>query len=72
MTAQGTLDNEACVDPDDTISETNELDNCKHAIGQVLPPTPDISINKAAAPGVTAGQDLTYTLTCPTSVPGRH
>ncbi len=27
----GTLDNEACVDPDHVIDETSELDNCKTA-----------------------------------------
>jgi uncharacterized repeat protein (TIGR01451 family) len=59
----GTLDNEACVDPDHTIAETNELDNCKHAVGQVLPPAPDLLINKSADKGsVTSGDDLTYTL----------
>lgn len=60
----GTLDNEACVDPDHTVAETNELDNCKHAIGQVLLPTPDLLINKSADKGsVTSGETLIYTLT---------
>jgi uncharacterized repeat protein (TIGR01451 family) len=60
----GELDNEACVDPDDTIAESNELDNCKHAIGDVAPTAPDISINKTAdKSSVTSGEALTYTLT---------
>ena len=60
----GTLDNEACVDPDNVIDETNELDNCKHAIGQVLPPFPNLLMNKTADKGsVTEGEELTYTLT---------
>lgn len=59
----GTLDNEACVDPDNTIAETNELDNCKHAISSVTPPAPDLQINKTADKGsVTSGETLTYTL----------
>jgi len=60
----GTLDNEACVDPDHVIAETNELDNCKHAIGTVSPPAPDLLINKTASSGsVTSGEELVYTLT---------
>jgi uncharacterized repeat protein (TIGR01451 family) len=59
----GTLDNEACVDPANTIAETNELNNCKHAISGVTPPAPDLQINKSADKGsVTAGETLTYTL----------
>ena len=59
----GTLDNEACVDPDGTITEQNELDNCMHAISAVVPPAPDLLINKSASSGtVSAGQDLTYTI----------
>jgi uncharacterized repeat protein (TIGR01451 family)/fimbrial isopeptide formation D2 family protein len=72
----GTLDNEACVDPANTIAETNELNNCKHAISAVTPPAPDLQINKSADSGsVTAGQTLTYTLnvsnvgTGPTTAP---
>ena len=38
----GTLDNEACVDPANTIAETNELNNCEHAISGVTPPAPDL------------------------------
>ncbi len=59
----GTLDNEACVDPDNTIAESNELDNCKHAITGVTSEAPDLQINKTADKGsVTSGEELVYTL----------
>jgi uncharacterized repeat protein (TIGR01451 family) len=63
ITAQsGTLDNEACVDPDNTIVETEDnLDNCSTAstaIGK-----PDLSINKSAdTASATPGQNVIYTL----------
>jgi uncharacterized repeat protein (TIGR01451 family) len=61
----GTLDNEACVDPDHLIDETNELDNCKTAITGVQPPAaPLLNINKTASKGtVTPGETFTYTIT---------
>ncbi|MFL5926968.1 MAG: CARDB domain-containing protein, partial [Gaiellaceae bacterium] len=60
----GPLDNEACVDPDHKIAETNELDNCRHLITVVVPPAPNLLMNKTASSNsVTAGQELTYTLT---------
>ena len=60
----GTLDNEACVDPDHVIDETSELDNCQTAITQVTPPSvADLATNKSADKGtVTAGETLTYTV----------
>lgn len=59
----GTLDNEACVDPNGTITEQNEQDNCQHAISTVVPPQPDLLINKSADSGtVSPGQPLTYSL----------
>ena len=59
----GTLDNEACVDPDHVIDETSELDNCKTAITGVTPAVADIAANKSADKGtVTAGDTLTYTV----------
>jgi uncharacterized repeat protein (TIGR01451 family) len=59
----GTLDNEACVDPNDTIAETDEINNCSDAITGVAPAAPDLQINKTAdQSSVTAGQELTYTL----------
>ncbi len=59
----GTLDNEACVDPNRTISEQNETDNCVHKITTVVPPAPDLMINKTADASVaTPGQQLTYTI----------
>jgi uncharacterized repeat protein (TIGR01451 family) len=59
----GELDNEACVDPADTIAETDETNNCKTTFGTVSQPTPDIQINKTADTNtVTAGQALNYTL----------
>ncbi len=56
-----TLDNEACVDPENTIVETNELDNCSTALTQIG--VPDLAINKAASLGVvTEGESLSYFL----------
>ena len=59
----GEIDNEACVDPDEIIDETNELNNCKHAIGAVTPKKPDLQITKTADSSVAnIGQELTYTV----------
>jgi uncharacterized repeat protein (TIGR01451 family) len=59
----GTLDNEACVDPNNTIAETDEINNCSDAITGVAPAAPDLQINKTAdQSSVTAGQELNYTL----------
>jgi len=55
----GSLYNQACVDPDNTIAETNELDNC----GAVDTAVVVLLINKAASSAnVTVGQALTYTV----------
>nr|NLI49331.1 DUF11 domain-containing protein [Propionibacterium sp.] len=60
----GPLDNQACVDPGRLIAETNELDNCNTATTQVMPPAPDLLINKSADTSVvTPEQQLTYTIT---------
>jgi uncharacterized repeat protein (TIGR01451 family) len=61
----GSLDNEACIDPDHLIDETNELDNCKTKTTEVEPPAaPNLNINKNASTGtVTAGETFTYTVT---------
>ena len=60
----GSLYNQACVDRDHTIAETNELDNCNTAITEALPAAPDLLINKSADTSVvTPEQELTYTLT---------
>jgi uncharacterized repeat protein (TIGR01451 family) len=61
----GTLDNEACIDPDHLIDETSELDNCKTKTTQVEPPpAPNLNINKNASTGtVTAGEEFSYTVT---------
>ena len=61
----GTLDNEACIDPDHQIDETSELDNCKTKTTVVAPPpAPNLNINKNASTGtVTAGETFTYTVT---------
>ena len=57
----GSLYNQACVDQDNLIAETNELDNCNTAITAVVPPAPDLLINKSADSSVvTPGQSLTY------------
>jgi uncharacterized repeat protein (TIGR01451 family) len=72
----GELDNEACVDPADTIAEKDETNNCKTTFGTVVPPAPDLQIVKEAdTNSVTAGEKLNYTLTVsnqgtgPTSAP---
>ncbi|MFQ6170509.1 CARDB domain-containing protein [Oryzobacter sp. R7] len=59
----GTLDNEACVDPDDDIVETNEADNCRTKSTAVTTLRPNISVLKSASTGsVSIGATLTYTL----------
>src|SRR4051812_458034 len=70
MTAEGSrkLDNEACVDPADTIEESNEHDNCSTATtltgGGTPKISPDLLVTKSVSPGgpVTAGENLTYTV----------
>ena len=60
----GTLDNEACVDPDHRITETNELDNCNHKVTSVVTLAPDLRISKSASLStVTPGQTLSYKVT---------
>lgn len=60
----GPLYNQACVDQDHLIPETNELDNCNTAITDIVPPAPDLLINKSADSSVvTPGQNLTYKVT---------
>jgi uncharacterized repeat protein (TIGR01451 family) len=61
----GSMDNEACIDPNHAIDETNELDNCKTKTTEVEPPAaPNLNINKNASKGtVTAGETFTYTVT---------
>jgi len=71
QTAEGgrSLDNEACVDPDDTIEESNEENNCSTAStssGSDKPrQKPDIAVIKTVSPSgpVTPGTELTYTVT---------
>jgi uncharacterized repeat protein (TIGR01451 family) len=70
QTAEGgrKLDNEACIDPADTIEESNENDNCSTAtsLGGAAPKKkPDLLVVKSVSPSgpVTAGQALTYTVT---------
>jgi uncharacterized repeat protein (TIGR01451 family) len=59
------MDNEACVDPNHQVDETNELDNCKTKTTEVEPPAaPNLNINKNASKGtVTAGETFTYNVT---------
>ena len=60
----GTLDNEACVDPNNTIPESNELDNCNHAVTDIVPAVPDLRISKSADKStVTPGDSLSYKVT---------
>jgi len=71
MTAEGDrkLDNEACVDPNDTIEESNELNNCSTATSLSgtggTKAKPDLLVVKSVSPSgpITAGQALTYTVT---------
>ncbi len=61
------LDNVACVDPDDTITETEELDNCSD-FGTLVTPepllSPDLLVSKTVdAASTTPGADLTWTIT---------
>ena len=71
QTAEGgrSLDNEVCVDPDDTIEESNEQNNCSTAStssGSDKPRLkPDIVVIKTVEPSgpVTPGTQLTYTVT---------
>ena len=71
MTAESgrSLDNEACVDPDDVIEEytpPGEGDNCStHSISVGPPPkrSPDVLVNKGADQATTSpGSPLTYTI----------
>lgn len=63
------LDNVACVDPDNLITEppAGELDNCSQVGTFVLPPppdSPDIQLSKQVdSLSTTPGADLTYTIT---------
>jgi len=63
----GPMDNVACVDPDNSITESDELDNCSDHGTFVAPPTPkspDILVSKSVdAAATTPGADLTYTIT---------
>jgi uncharacterized repeat protein (TIGR01451 family) len=68
ITADGqTLDNVACVDPDNLIAESNELDNCSDHGSFVAPPSPtspDLLVSKTVdSMTSTPGSDLTYTIT---------
>ena len=61
-----TLDNEACVDPEDLIEEFDppgETDNCSTLTTAVTPPAPDLVIDKDDANNsVEPGAEQTYTL----------
>jgi uncharacterized repeat protein (TIGR01451 family) len=55
------LDNEACVDPDEEIVETNELDNCSTA--SLITGVPDLVLQKDDEfETVTEGQNQVYTI----------
>ncbi len=59
--ASGTLDNEACVDPQNSIIESNELNNCSNSTLTVG--APDIAVTKSAVHNpVSPGQDQVYTI----------
>jgi uncharacterized repeat protein (TIGR01451 family) len=58
----GTLDNEACADPDNVFDETNEGDNCSTQTTDTTK-RPDISVQKSASSGtVGRGETVTYTI----------
>ena len=60
----GTLDNEACVDPDNAVTENNESDNCDTKTTVLRKFSPNLSVQKTGSDDtVTAGQALTYTVT---------
>ena len=60
----GPMDNEACVDPDNTIVEFNEVDNCKTKTTQIFKLSPDLFVNKAASKSsVSPGEFLDYSIT---------
>jgi uncharacterized repeat protein (TIGR01451 family) len=65
ITAQsGTLSNEACVDPSNTVAEYNESNNCSTVPTTVVPPAPKLTINKTeSASTLNPGDPQTYTLT---------
>jgi uncharacterized repeat protein (TIGR01451 family) len=71
QTAEGgrSLDNEACVDPDNVITESNENNNCSTTTSLSNAGTqkiaPDLLVVKSVDPSgpVNAGQALTYTVT---------
>jgi uncharacterized repeat protein (TIGR01451 family) len=59
----GTLDNQACVDPNNTIVESNENDNCSTNVVPVTNKAPNLLINKSVdKTTVTAGDPIAYTL----------
>ena len=59
----GTLDNQACIDPNDKIVESNESDNCSTNVTPVTKKAPNLLINKSVdKTTVTAGDTITYTL----------
>ncbi|HYT68930.1 MAG TPA: CARDB domain-containing protein, partial [Vicinamibacterales bacterium] len=67
MTAETgkSLENEACVDPNDVIKEfgPGESDNCSTHVTVVVPKSPNLTLTKSASPSsVTAGVELVYTL----------
>ena len=60
----GVLDNQACVDPDDTIVEFNEFNNCAENTTPVVATAPDLHISKSVdKASISGGEDLTYTVT---------
>jgi uncharacterized repeat protein (TIGR01451 family) len=63
----GPLDYVACVDVGNTITESDELNNCSDHGSFVAPPTPtspDLLVTKSASDAsTTPGADLTYTIT---------
>ena len=60
----GTLDNEACVDPANTIVESIETNNCDTKSSVVDVFRPNIAVHKSASVGsATIGQTFSYTVT---------
>ena len=59
----GTIDNEACVDPDNDVIESNEGDNCDTKSTPVVVFSPNLSVQKSGPSSASAGETITYTVT---------
>lgn len=58
----GPLDNEACVDPDNAVVESNEGDNCDTKTTDIVHFSPNLSVQKGGPSSASAGETITYTV----------